>query len=127
MELIAPDGQSLILSDDLFWQDEFNYSSLAQTEPERTLSGSFFVQQGIKLAARPITLVSPDNMAWHTRKVVQILQNYASLPESIFTLKMHGKTYHVLLVKVEASPVLGYGSLRDNDYFKVNIQLITAA
>ena len=127
MELIAPDGQSLILSDDLFWQDEFNYSSLAQTEPERTLSGSFFVQQGIKIAARPITLVSPDNMAWHTRKVVQILQNYAALPESIFTLKMHGKTYRVLFVKMDATPVLGYASLRDTDYFKLNIQLITAA
>lgn len=127
MELIAPDGQNLILSDDLLWQDEFNYNSLAQTEPKRTLSGSFFVQQGIKIAARPITLVSPDNMAWHTRKVVQILQNYASLPESIFTLKMHGKTYRVLFVKMDATPVLGYASLRDTDYFKLNIQLITAA
>lgn len=128
MQLIHPNGQSLTLSDDLLWTDEFAWSSLAQTEPERTLSGSYIVQQGIKQAGRPITLSSPENMAWHTRATVETLQQWAMLPESTFTLNMPQGSFTVLFANdgVSAKPVLDYGGTHQDDYFTLTLKLITA-
>ena len=45
MKLTHPDGKFLTLSNDLLWTDEFDWSDLAQTDVERTLSGAYIVQQ----------------------------------------------------------------------------------
>lgn len=59
VKLPHPNGTELHLSDDLLWTDEFEWSALAQAEPERTLSGAQVVQQSIKRAGRPVTLAPP--------------------------------------------------------------------
>ena len=126
MKLMNPNGTSLTLSDDLLWTDEFDWRQIAQSETIRTLSGSYFVQQGIKKKGRSITLQSPDGMAWHTRSVVETLQNWSAQPQAQFTL-MRGKTETaVIFVSVSASPVLGFGGDKANDYFMLTIQFLTA-
>ncbi|MCG7657120.1 hypothetical protein [Wielerella bovis] len=131
MKLIHPDGESIILSDSLLWRDEFDWSNLAQTEPERTLSGAYIVQQGIKQSGRPITLEPPDDsMAWHKRQITEKLQAWAMQPETKFTLVMAQGTFNVIFDNahgaVSAKPVLGFGGTQQDDYFLVSIKLITA-
>ena len=127
MQLIHPNGTTLTLSDDLLWSDEFEWSSLAQTEPERTLTGSYIIQQGIKRAGRPITLAPPDKqMAWHTRAVAETVQAWSELPETQFTLIMRDVRYKVVFVSVSASPVLGFGGTEAGDYFLLELRLLTA-
>ena len=44
MKLTHPNGESLTLSDDLLWADEFSWRDVAQTELTRTLSGGYVIQ-----------------------------------------------------------------------------------
>ena len=126
MKLTHPNGESLILSDALLWKDEFDWRDVAQTDPVRTLSGSYVIQQGIKHKGRPISLEPPDNMAWHARAVAEKLQVWAGQPETVFSLEMAQGTFDVLFVALSAEPVLGYGGEKANDWFRVNIQFLTA-
>lgn len=126
MKLKHPNGESLNLSDDLLWADEFSWRDVAQTEPVRTLSGSYVIQQGIKRKGRPISLEPPENMAWHTRAVVEKLQAWAGQPETVFGLEMAQGTFDVLFAELSAEPVLGFGGEQANDWFKVKIRFLTA-
>lgn len=131
MKLTHPNSESIELSHDLLWKDEFEWSDLAQTEPVRTLSGAYIVQQGIKKKGRPITLEPPDDsMAWHTRQVAEKLQAWAMQPETQFTLEMAQGAFTVIFdnaqTAVSASPVLGYGSIKPSDYFRVSLKFLTA-
>lgn len=131
MTLTHPNGEMVHLSPDLLWVDEFDWSSVAQTAPERTLSGGYIVQQGIKLKGRPISLQSPDNsMAWHTRQTVQTLQNWAMLPETTFTLTLPQSVFSVIFdneqTAVSAQPVLGFGGTGAQDYFRLSLKFLTA-
>ena len=126
MKLKHPNGESLHLSDDLLWTDEFSWRDVAQTELTRTLSGGYVIQQGLKQKGRPISLEPPENMAWHARAVVEKLQVWAGQPETVFSLEMAQGTFDVLFVALSAEPVLGYGGEKANDWFRVNIQFLTA-
>ncbi|UOP00528.1 hypothetical protein [Kingella potus] len=41
-------GEILALPDDMQWQDEMEWSAVAQAAPQRTLSGGLVIQQGVK-------------------------------------------------------------------------------
>lgn len=126
MKLTHPNGESLTLSDDLLWADEFSWRDVAQTELTRTLSGGYVIQQGLKQKGRPISLEPPDNMAWHTRAIAQKLQAWAGQPETVFSLEMTQGTFDVLFVELSAEPVLGFGGEKASDWFKVKIRFLTA-
>lgn len=131
MKLTHPDGKFLILSDDLLWTDEFDWSDLAQTDVERTLSGAYIVQQGVKVKGRPITLAPPDDsMAWHTRQVVQTLQEWAKQPATVFTLEMAQGVFAVIFDNsqntLSAVPVFGFGGTEVQDMFRVTVKFLTA-
>lgn len=134
MKLIHSDGTVLRLSQDLLWVDEFAWSDLAQTEPERTLSGSYIVQQGVKRKGRPISLEPPDeSMAWHTREVVETLQQWAMQPEMRFTLDLGRDNTPPLTVifdnasvAVSATPVIGFNSVQPDTWFRISLKFLTA-
>ena len=126
MKLKHPNGESLTLSDDLLWADEFSWRDVAQTELTRTLSGGYVIQQGLKQKGRPISLEPPDNMAWHTRAAVEKLQAWAGQPETVFGLEMAQGTFDVLFAELSAEPVLGFGGEKPGDWFKVKIRFLTA-
>ena len=63
------------LPQDMQWVDEFGWSSVVQTEPAYSLSGSLLVQQGKRLAGRPITL--SGEWVWHKRQTVETLMRWA--------------------------------------------------
>lgn len=130
MKLTHPNGESVVLSHDFLWTDEFAWSDLAQTAPERTLSGSQIIQQGVKKAGRPITLEPADsNMAWTRRDVVETLQRWAMLPETKFTLTLPQGTFSVIFdnsqTAVSAKLVIGFGSLNADDDFLLTLKFLT--
>lgn len=55
------------LTDNLIWQDEFNYNGVAQAQ-ERTLTGGLVIQSGVKQFGQPVTLVG-----WLQRATVDAL------------------------------------------------------
>lgn len=131
MKIKHMNGESVILSHDFVWKDEFEWSDLAQTPPERTLSGSQIIQQGIKQAGRPITLEPADNnMAWTRRDVVEKLQSWSMQPETKFTLEMPQGKFTVIFdnsqtAAVSAKPTISFSSLNADDDFVLTLRFLT--
>lgn len=133
MKLTHPNGEFLRLSHDFNWSDEFEWSDLAQTAPERTLSGGYIVQQGVKRKGRPITLEPcDDSMAWTRRDVVEKLQQWATLPEAVFTLEFvtAGKGQFSVIfdnsqTAVSAKPVVNFASSDADSDFLVTLRFLT--
>ena len=73
MKLIKqPDGETLNLPNDLFWEDEFSWSPTV-SEHSYALDGTLIVEQATKRAGRPISLLAPPNMAWVSRATLEKL------------------------------------------------------
>lgn len=82
------------LPQDMQWIDEFGWSSVVQTEPTYSLSGSLLVQQGKRLAGRPITLTG--EWVWHKRQTVATLLSWAEELNLPMTLKHYdGRVFSV--------------------------------
>lgn len=77
-------GETLALPADLQWQDEMDWSAVAQAAPQRTLSGALVIQQGTKLNGRPVTLAG--DWAWHRRSDLLRLREWGDVPELVMTL-----------------------------------------
>lgn len=130
MRLIRDNGEVVALSHDLIWVDEFAWSDLAQTSPERTLSGGFVVQQGLKRNGRPISLEpADDSMAWTSRAVVEKLQQWAMLPEAVFSLELPQGAFQVMFdnsqVAVSAKPKVAWLSQSADDDFLLSLKFLT--
>lgn len=82
------------LPQDMQWIDEFGWSSVVQTEPVYSLSGCLLVQQGKRLAGRPITLTG--EWVWHKRQTVETLIAWAEELNLPMTLKHYdGRVFSV--------------------------------
>ena len=94
-QLIRTDTNDTVeLPQDMQWTDEFGWSSVVQTEPVYSLSGSLLVQQGKRLAGRPITLTG--EWVWHKRQTVETLMAWAEELNLPMTLKHYdGRVFSV--------------------------------
>lgn len=119
---------SLTLPLDMRWQDEFDWQALAQTEPVYSLGGAVIIQQGTKLAGRPITL--GGEWIWLDRATLLTLQTWADAPELEMTLEHpDGRSFNVCFARPalsDSSPV-AYRSTEksDDEYEAPQIHLIT--
>lgn len=100
--------ESIELPQDLRWTDEHDWHAVAQTAPERTLSGSQIIQQGVKKAGRPITLAA-DNV-WLPLSTIQTLRDWTDVPELKLTYTHYdGRTFQVIFAlheqALKAEPV----------------------
>ena len=122
-------GDVLNLPDYLRWSDEFDWGQLAQTTPQRTLSGAIIVQQGVKRAGRPITLSNSDSANWLRRRTVETLQEWAGVPDLTLQLDYHGKRFGVIFRShdkaISAEPVRWTHDEDGNDYYHAAIYLLT--
>jgi hypothetical protein len=124
---------TLVLPDALFWSDEFRWVRVVRTAIQ-TITGAQDVQEGVKLAGRPITLEPPaEDMAWVTRADVQILKNWAETAGTILRLELTYPTdtrmFNVIFrageEAIEASPVRGFDGEHDaNAEWTVKIKLM---
>lgn len=83
------------LGEDLQWVDEFNWSKIAQSAPEYTLTGSVYIPQGTKKAGRPITLAG--DWVWHQREVVELLRSWCDVAKLTMQLTHYdGREFDVM-------------------------------
>ena len=95
MITLTKDTETLTLPQDLFWQDEFEWSPVAQAV-EYSTNGALLVDIAVRQAGRSITLGGEGNSAWITRQDLQSLSNWAKLPGQVFTLDLRGQTFEVI-------------------------------
>lgn len=109
LSLTRTDTQETIeFPHDLRWIDELDWQAVAQSTPERTLSGGQIIQQGIKKSGRPITL-SADNV-WLSLAKVRKLRDWTDVPElTMIYTHYDGRTFDVCFClheqAVKAEPV----------------------
>lgn len=120
--------ETIELPQDLRWIDEHDWQAVAQTQPERTLSGSQIIQQGVKQAGRPITL-SADNV-WIPLATVRKLRDWTDVPELKMTYTHYdGRVFNVIFAlheqAVKAEPVQFTTPEQDNERYTATIKLLT--
>lgn len=115
---------TISLPKDLEWVDEFNWDKVQQTTVYGA-TGSLFIQEGVKQAGRPITLVGKEDMGWITRETAVLLlakKNTASLEMSL--VLSDNRTFNVMFRQADGGldiqSVKGYGELESGSFFKVN-------
>lgn len=132
MKLINQDNEELLLPNDLWWSDEFEWSSVTAAH-EYALDGTLIVEQAVKQAGRPITLKQPDStMAWISRSTLQKLKQWADIQDARFTLKFEyeqdKRVFTVIFDNrsspLSGSPVIGFPQHGSNDWFVSEIRLI---
>lgn len=122
----------LELHEDLYWADEFDWHPVEQSFT-RTITGASVVQVAERLDGRPITLQPEDSdSAWMTRAVVEQLRNWAAVPELTATLTLRGASYLVRFrhhdgAPVQATPVVHFNTVDDEDFYLVTIRLMEVA
>ena len=97
MSITLSDGATtLVLSNDLVWSDEFDWSATEQSIA-RGLTGALIIQSATRQAGRPITLANADeSTGLLTRTQLAQLRAWADLPGQALTLSLHGAAYPVL-------------------------------
>lgn len=122
----------IALPNDLLWTDEFKWTPVSSTG-SYSLAGSLIIEQGVKLAGRPITLEPPElEMAWVPRSTVHALKEAAALPARKFKLLLEYPTdsREFLVVfapdtdPVEASPVKGFPEHTPDAWFQVKLKFV---
>ncbi|MDF3935466.1 hypothetical protein [Pseudomonas citronellolis] len=123
---------SIDLDDQLLWVDEFTWSSVAQ-EQERSVSGAFLVQEGLKRYGRPVTLQSAGG-SWTPLYVVRQLELLREQPGRVMTLVLpDGREFSVIFNRTDTAPPLEAEALfretlpGDNADYLLTLRLITVA
>lgn len=120
--------EAVELPQDLRWIDEHDWSAVAQSSPERTLSGAQIIQQGVKQAGRPITLSA--DYVWLPLSTVQKLRDWTDVPE----LKMaythyDGRVFQVIFAlheqALKAEPVHFTTPELGSEQYIATIKLLT--
>lgn len=120
------------LPNDLLWQDEFKWSSVARVG-QYSLAGSLIIEQATKLAGRPITLEALfQDMAWIQRHVLADIQSWVGVPELVMLLTLEypsdTRSFYVVFAPeetpVEAEPVKEFPGHDPDDWFRVTIRLV---
>lgn len=106
---------TITLPDSLEWVDEFDFSPVTQ-KTERTIGGSFIIQEASLLYGRPITLEGGE-FVWMDRDVFKQLVTLAETAGKQFTLTMpDASTYTVILNRENGAPFSAAPLLRQNVY-----------
>ncbi len=121
-------NELLELHEQFDWADEYDWTSLAQSPPVYTLSGSQIIQQSTKKAGRPITLDGTHTIT--SRDDIETIQTWASVPKLTMTLTHpKGQEYQVIFARPFITGLDGRKfkpiDQRGEDKLKVNVCLMT--
>ena len=122
------DSNTLSLPDDLLWVDEHAWTP-AVTATAYLITGALLIQSAIRQAGRPVTLVSPPDMAWVTRAAVKQLHEWASTPGKTFELLLQdGRRFTVAFRHgdgaLEAEAVMGFSAFKAGEFYRVTVRLM---
>lgn len=88
------DGINLPQLDALKWADEYEWSPVAQTQ-DRGVTGSFIVQEQLKLHGRPITLIGEPDSNWIQKEDLDLIRAREILVNHEFDVTLpDGQTFH---------------------------------
>ena len=130
MKLTTIDELSIILlPDDLLWEDEFKWMPYEVASEYSASGDAHIVEIFDRALGRPITMKSPDSeMAWVTRSTVTTLRTWAAIAGTTYKLVFEygsdTRTFNVLILSFEATPVLGFPSHEQDQYFTIDIKMI---
>ncbi|MFV2030505.1 hypothetical protein [Neisseria sp. S1] len=122
-------GARIELPQDMRWSDEFDWSRVAQAEPQRTLSGGLVIQQGVKLNGRPITLNGEG--IWIDRDKLLTLRDWTDIPELEMTLQHYDGREFTVVFRLHDSwaanlaPVMFATPETGSDKYTATINLMT--
>jgi hypothetical protein len=119
---------ALTLPDDLLWTDEYgDWSAIAQ-ETGYTLGGALVIQEGTRLAGRPITLRGAETHGWATRAQVEALRAVAEAADAgPLTLTLpDGREFSVKFRRpaFTATPIIPYNAHEPGDYYALTVNLM---
>lgn len=114
----------------LDWVDEFSWSPVQQTKTY-TITGALLIEEGTRLAGRPITLEGRIETAWCARSTIKQLRTWAATPGIVLALTIRGTARNVTFDHenggaLKGFPVLFYadGSIADADLYVPTIKLL---
>lgn len=112
---------TLTLPDDLWWEDETDWTPVAQTVGYST-TGSLLIDLATKLAGRPITLVGDESTAWITRSTALALMTLAADPGKVMTLVIDLRSFQVMFSHengkpIDTEPLVRISPPADDDYY----------
>ena len=117
--------------DQLEWVDEFDWDAVAQ-EQDRSLAGTLFVQEGVKVHGRPITLAS-NGAAWFPLSLVRQLEILRDQPGRVMPLTLpDGREFYVIFNRangaaLEAKPLWRLVNPGADALYELTLRLITVA
>lgn len=118
---------SLAISADMLWTDEFNWSPVKRTF-EHSITGALLVDVGTCLAGRPITLEGDIESGWVSRSTLQALYAMASNPAlPVVLTHADGRVFDVTWAEdspIEASQVVSYSDPTGDTWYIVTLRLI---
>lgn len=126
------DGASLVLPDDLLWQDEHAWSP-AVAAVFYLVTGALLVQSATRQAGRPITMIGAPDMAWVTRSTILTLADWAAIPLtagagrfelSLADARVFTVAFRHAETAIEAEPVLGFPARSPADYYRLTLRLM---
>lgn len=117
-------AETLTLPRDLFWVDEFLWTSVAQ-ELSRSTTGALLVDVATRTAGRTITLQGQGNTAWITRGALKTIAAWAQIPGHVFLLKLRGQEFDVIFDHgsgdetnaINQAALVEFSDLSDTDYY----------
>jgi hypothetical protein len=119
---------TVTLSSDLYWEDEFNWSPVAQSV-ERSITGALLIQASALQAGREITLRSFDQVSGAiTAADLAQLKAWASVPNQVMQLSLRGVSRDVLFrhqeTAIEATPFEHYSDVQPGDFYLVTLRFM---
>lgn len=118
------------LPGDLNWTDEFSWSPVARAA-EYSLTGALIIEEAVKQAGRPITLVAGNEeigYVWLTRAEVLALYSLAATPGWSGTLTLADSRSFTVAFRddgITATPVLHSAPHANADPYTLTIALQT--
>ena len=115
----------LTLPDDLYWQDEFDWSPVSQSITP-TITGALIVEENVFYEGREITLVSGDTFGWAPHSLVSQLRSKESQINPVMTLGINGETRTVIWrrdpIAVEVKPLIQMVDPDDHDFYLLTLR-----
>lgn len=118
---------SVVLDNDLIWDDEFKYPSLSGVL-ERAIEGHLVTQSSALSGGQPLTLVGGTDSGWLRRSTVLSLQALAAIPGEEYTVVLADLRSVVAIfdptVPLEFSPVSPRSAPASDSWYYGTIKMI---